>query len=152
MKHPKTTTQLAEGTNFTAVSTGTLEHLNEYNLVLGPEVEIPGKVFAGADLKMTGAEVSLQVFEPNSGVAFLHTHKTHEELYLFVKGKGEFQVDGTIFAISEGDLIRVAPEGKRSVRNNGDEPLIMVCVQYKANSFDAHDATDGIILNEPVVW
>ena len=52
----------------------------------------------------------------------------------------------------EGSVVRVAPEGKRSVRNNGTEPLVMICVQYKANAFTAQDATDGQILQEPVKW
>ncbi len=152
MKSEKKIEQLKEGKNFTAVRIGKLDTLNEYKLTIAPGVEIPGKVFVGNDLRMTGAEVSLQQFEPGSGVSFLHTHKTHEELYIFTKGTGEFQVDGKVFAISEGDMIRVAPEGKRSVRNNGNEPLIMICIQYKAKSFDAQDVTDGEILNEPVTW
>ena len=69
-----------------------------------------------------------------------------------MSGKGEFQVDGKVFPIAEGSVVRVAPEGKRSVRNNGTEPLVMICVQYKANAFTAQDATDGQILQEPVKW
>ena len=76
----------------------------------------------------------------------------HEELYFFLKGKGEFQVDGEIFPISEGSVVRVSPAGKRSVRNNGKEPLVMLCVQYRGGTFTAEDAADGVILNEPVKW
>lgn len=54
--------------------------------------------------------------------------------------------------IEEGSVVRVAPEGKRSVRNNGTAPLVMLCVQYRGNTFTAADATDGVILNEPVKW
>lgn len=41
---------------------------------------------------------------------------------------------------------------KRSVRNNGTTPLLMLCIQYCSNTFSQEDATDGIILKEPVKW
>ena len=49
-------------------------------------------------------------------------------------------------------MVRVAPDGKRSVRNNGTAPLMMLCVQYRGNTFTADDAADGDILTEPVNW
>lgn len=99
-----------------------------------------------------GGEFSFQVFAPGQETGFLHTHKNHEELYFFLSGKGEFQVDGEIFPVQEGSVVRVAPAGSRSVRNNGTQPLVMLCVQYRGNTFTAEDATDGNILNESVKW
>ncbi len=144
--------QIATGAHFSAVSTGSFSELNEYVLPVAPGMEIQGKVFMGQALQTTGAEISFQSFAPGKETGFLHTHQTHEELYIFVSGKGEFQVDGKVFPVAEGSVVRVAPEGKRSVRNNGTEPLVMICVQYKANAFTAQDATDGQILQEPVKW
>lgn len=144
--------KIAEGTHFSALSTGSFSQLNDYVLPVAPGMEIQGKVFMGQALQTTGAEISFQSFAPGKETGFLHTHQTHEELYIFVSGKGEFQVDGQVFPIGEGSVVRVAPEGKRSVRNNGTEPLVMICVQYKANAFTAQDATDGQILQEPVKW
>lgn len=144
--------QVAAATNFSAVNFGKLEELKEYVLELGPEMKIPGKVFGGSALQATGGEFSFQMFQPGTETGFLHTHKNHEELYFFLSGYGEFQVDEKIFPVSEGSVVRVAPEGKRSVRNNGTEPLIMLCVQYRGNTFSAEDAADGVILNEPVKW
>ncbi|WP_303911779.1 cupin domain-containing protein [Bacteroides mediterraneensis] len=144
--------KIAEGTHFSALSTGSFSQLNDYVLPIAPGMEIQGKVFMGQALQTTGAEISFQSFAPGKETGFLHTHQTHEELYIFVSGKGEFQVDGQVFPIGEGSVVRVAPEGKRSVRNNGTEPLVMICVQYKANAFTAQDATDGQILQEPVKW
>lgn len=144
--------QIATGAHFSAVSTDSFSKLNEYVLPVAPGMEIQGKVFMGQALQATGAEISFQSFAPGKETGFLHTHQTHEELYIFVSGKGEFQVDGKVFPVAEGSVVRVAPEGKRSVRNNGTEPLVMICVQYKANAFTAQDATDGQILQEPVKW
>lgn len=144
--------KIASADNFTAVSVGKLSELGEYVLELGPEVKIPGKVFGGAAVQATGGEFSFQVFQPGTETGFLHTHKNHEELYFFLSGKGEFQVDGKVFPVGESSVVRVAPAGVRSVRNNGDAPLVMLCVQYRGGTFTAEDAADGNILNEPVKW
>ena len=143
--------KIAAAENFAAVNFGKLSELGEYVLSLG-EMKIPGKVFGGTALQATGGEFSFQLFQPGTETGFLHRHKEHEELYFFLAGKGEFQVDGKVFPVSEGSVVRVAPAGKRSVRNNGTAPLIMLCVQYKGATFTAADAADGDLLNEPVVW
>lgn len=144
--------KIAAAKNFSAVSVGKLSELGEYVLQLGPEVKIPGKVFGGAALGATGGEFSFQVFQPGTETGFLHAHKTHEELYFFLSGKGEFQVDGEVIPVAEGSVVRVAPDGKRSVRNNGTAPLVMLCVQYRGGTFTPEDAADGVLLNEPVKW
>lgn len=149
MKQVKT---VASATNFKAINVGKLNEVSDYVLELGPDVKIPGKVFGGQALGATGGDFSFQVFQPGTETGFLHTHKTHEELYFFLSGEGQFQVDGEIFPVSEGSVVRVAPAGVRSVRNNGSTPLIMLCVQYKGDTFTADDAADGVILNEPVKW
>ena len=143
---------IESGKNFSAISVGKFNELNDYVLELGPEVKIPGKVFGGKAVQATGGEFSFQSFQPGTETGFLHTHKNHEELYFFLSGKGEFQVDGKVFPVSEGSVVRVAPDGKRSVRNNGNTPLVMLCVQYKGNTFTPEDAADGVILNESVKW
>ena len=149
MKETKT---IIKAENVTAVDFGKFSDLNEYVLELGPEVKIPGKVFGGALVGATGGEFSFQSFAPGTETGFLHTHKNHEELYFFLSGKGEFQVDGKVFPVGEGSVVRVAPAGKRSVRNNGTEPLVMLCVQYRGATFTKEDAADGVILNEKVNW
>lgn len=143
---------IATAANFSAVNVGKLNELSDYVLELGPDVKIPGKVFGGAALGATGAEFSFQMFQPGTETGFLHTHKTHEELYFFLNGRGEFQVDGQVIPVEEGSVVRVAPAGVRSVRNNGTAPLVMLCVQYRGATFTADDAADGNILSEPVKW
>lgn len=144
--------KIAAGEHFTAVDAGKMAQLGEYRLQLAPGVELPGKVFGGAAVGATGAEFSFQSFAPGTETGFLHTHRTHEELYFFLSGRGEFQVDGECFPVGEGSVVRVAPAGRRSVRNNGSEPLVMLCVQYRGGTFTAEDATDGNILQESVRW
>lgn len=143
---------IAKAANFTAADFGKMSEIKDYVLQLGPDVKIPGKVFGGQSVDATGGEFSFQVFAPGSETGFLHTHKHHEELYFFLSGKGEFQVDGEVFPVNEGSVVRVAPDGRRSVRNNSTEPLLMLCVQYRGATFSADDANDGVILQEKVEW
>lgn len=149
MKEIKT---LREGSNFTAVTVGELDKVHEYSLPMGEGVVINGKVFTGAALKSTGMEMSLQEYAPGEGSAFVHAHKEHEELYMVIKGEGEFRVDDALFKIGEGSLVRVAPAGKRALRNTGNGPMLVMCIQYKANCFGPNDtpAADGIIVNGEV--
>ncbi len=144
--------KLADAENFSAINLGKLADVKDYVLQLGPDIKIPGKVFGGQAVGATGGEFSFQVFAPGQEPGFLHAHKNHEELYFFIGGKGEFQVDGKVFPVEEGSVVRVAPQGRRSVRNNGTEPLVMLCVQYRGNTFTAEDATDGNIFPDRVVW
>lgn len=93
---------------------------------------VEGKIFLGQELGMTGAEASLQRIAAGEDALFLHSHKTHEELYVIISGKGEYEVDGEKTAVSEGSIIRVAPAGVRALRNNSDKDLVMMCIQYEA--------------------
>ena len=118
----KTIEKIASAENFSAVNVGSFATLGDYLLQMGPEVKIPGKVFCGAAVQATGSEFSFQSFAPGTETGFLHTHKNHEELYFFISG------------------------------NNGTQPLVMLCVQYKGGTFTAEDAADGNILAEKVEW
>ena len=93
---------------------------------------VEGKFFLGQELGMTGAEASLQRIAAGEDAPFLHSHKTHEELYVIISGKGEYEVDGEKTAVSEGSIIRVAPAGVRALRNNSDKDLVMMCIQYES--------------------
>lgn len=151
MKEIKT---ISEGKNYTAVSLGKMCDLHEFELPLGPDTTMKGKVFAGSALKATGSEISFQYLNPGEGTPFLHSHKQHEELYIIVKGEGEYQVDGNVFPVSEGTVVRVAPDGVRALRNKGKEAMVMMCVQYRAGSFGKEDdiAADANISDAPVNW
>ena len=93
---------------------------------------VEGKIFLGQELGMTGAEASLQRLAAGEDTPFLHSHKTHEEIYVIISGKGEYEVDGEKMAGSEGSIIRVAPAGVRALRNTSDVEMVMLCIQYEA--------------------
>jgi uncharacterized cupin superfamily protein len=121
---------------------------------MGKDFTLKGKVFLSQALGLTGAEMSFQTLVPGQDSGFLHTHKTHEEIYVIISGEGQYQVDGEIFPVSEGSIVRVSPDGKRALKNSGTSNLTMLCIQYKANAFTEKDSPmeDGIILNEKLSW
>ena len=156
-KQIRTLTQIEtikSGKNYSAVCVGKMDEIIEHELPMGPNVTILGKVFAGQAVGATGSEFSFQTLVPGQDSGFLHTHKTHEELYFILKGEGQYQVDGEIFPVSEGTIVRVSPNGKRALKSTGSENLTMLCIQYKADAFTEADSpmTDGVILQEELKW
>ena len=73
-------------------------------------------------------------------------------LYFILKGEGIFDVDGKRFPVSEGSIVRIAPNGKRAFKNTGSSEMLVLCVQYKANSFSDDDEPlkDAIMLEANV--
>ena len=145
--------KIAQGENFAAINVGRISEIFEHELPMG-EMTLRGKVFGGQAVGATASEFSFQTLVPGQDSGFLHTHKTHEELYFILRGEGQYQVDGEIFPVGEGSVIRVSPNGKRALKNTGSENLTMLCVQYKATPFTADDSpmVDGNILQEPLNW
>ena len=135
MKQIETT---KSGKNYKVINVGKFSDLMDYELPLGA----------------TGSDLSFQTLVPGQDSGFLHTHKTHEELYIILKGEGMYQVDGEQISVSEGSIVRVDPAGKRALKNTGSENLTMMCIQYKANAFTEADSPmeDGVILQEELKW
>tara|TARA_B100000900_G_scaffold292546_1_gene251374 strand:+ start:1843 stop:2175 length:333 start_codon:yes stop_codon:yes gene_type:complete len=57
-----------------------------------------------------------------------HAHSGQEEVYHFIKGKGEMQVDDERFAVKEGDIILVEDGEFHRVFNTSHLGLYFVCV------------------------
>ncbi len=115
----------------------------------GPLDQLDSKLFIGRSLDFTSMEVSLNRFAPGQEVPFVHQHRQHEEMYLFIQGHGQFQVDGETFDVKPGTIVRVLPEAHRAWRNNSDRDLLCVVIQANVNSLTDND---GIRLDGPVTW
>ncbi len=89
---------------------------------------------------------------PGAGMPFYHKHTLNEEAYIFLKGKGQMQVDGEIIDVSEGSIVRIAPNGERTWRNNSNEPLIFIVIQMQENSLTQHTLDDGVVIEKEVSW
>lgn len=135
-----------DGTNFTVM------HAGPFNgLLLVPEGP-PGKCYLKDRLGLTGMEVSLNQLPEGGAVPFYHKHRENEELYLFIGGRGQFQVDGRLFEVEEGTAVRVGPDGERALRNIGTGDLMFIVVQVQANSLRQWERADAIIPEKPVDW
>lgn len=118
---------------------------------LGKWSGVQGKQFLAEELQLTGAQVSVQKLAPGEDAPFLHAHKTHEEVYIIVSGHGDYQVDGEVFPVSEGSVVRVSPAGVRALRNSGAEDMVMLCLQYEQRPITTF-MEDAIVSDAPVRW
>jgi len=149
----KTVKNISEGSNHTAIELGRFGQLHEYSFMHPKRhQEVKGKVFVGEILKSTAAELSFTVIPPNTEIPFIHQHHQHEEIYVFIKGSGQFQVDGSIFDVTEGSVIRISPNGKRTYRNNSELPMTFICIQCQSDSFKNFVVADGFRVDEEINW
>jgi mannose-6-phosphate isomerase-like protein (cupin superfamily) len=144
---------ISSGANFTAIGLGELDQLMDHSYI-HPKLkqEVKGKVFIGEILKTTGVEISFQLLPPDTPIPFLHKHKAHEEVYIILKGFGQFQVDGQCFDVQEGSVIRIDPEGERTLRNNSNDPMVFMVIQSMAGSLDQHLIFDGYRVKGEITW
>ncbi len=147
----------ATGSSWSAAHLGRLAEVDRYALTL-PQFPkaIRGKVFLKPLLGLTGMEVSvtkLPALPAGAAIPFLHRHRVHEELYVFTSGRGQMLVDGDAIDVEEGSVVRVAPDGARTVRAAPGEALHYLCIQARQDSvLEAEAADDGERLDERPAW
>lgn len=141
------------GINFAAIDVGPLAELDSYKLAV-PAVnrKVRGKLFIKELLGLTGMQISMNKLPANAAVPFYHQHKENEESYIFIKGKGQMQIDGQQFDVQEGSIVRISTAGSRTLRNNSNEDLYFICIQAKENSLNIDTFEDGIKSDKEVVW
>lgn len=145
--------KLSENTNYSAINLGSLNNLMDYGLIHPKNKQlIEGKVFLKDATQATGTEVSFNMLPPQTEQPYFHIHRKNEETYIILKGSGFFQVDEDCFDIKEGSVIRVAPKGKRGIRNNSDETMIYLVIQSKENSLEEYTSDDGERLPVEPKW
>jgi len=57
-----------------------------------------------------------------------HRHAGQEEVYIFIKGHGQMELDYRIFDVTEGDIVLVEDNVFHKVHNTGDYFLDFICV------------------------
>ena len=83
---------------------------------------------------------------------FFHRHKHNEELYIFVGGSGEMQIDDERFSVGEGTVVRVTSSADRIWRNTSTSDLYFLCVQYREGVATDREGSDGEVVNRPLPW
>lgn len=136
--------KISESKNHDAVNIGSFDELMDYSFIhVKTKQEVRGKVFVKEATKTTGTEISFTVLPPRTELPYFHFHNKDEETYIILKGSGYYQVDDNCFPITEGSVIRVAPQGKRGLCNTSDMEMVYICVQSKENSLEEHTTDDG---------
>ncbi len=140
----KQTEKIAENKNYTAINIGSLEDLKSYSLIHPKTgLEVNGKLFLKEPTKATGTEISFTTLPPKTELGYFHIHNKDEETYIIIKGLGYYQVDNDCFPIRAGSVIRVAPEGVRSLCNTSEEDMVYICIQAKIDSLEEYTTNDG---------
>ncbi|MEN8228341.1 MAG: cupin domain-containing protein [Bacteroidota bacterium] len=135
---------IAENKNYKAIDIGSFDQLSKHEFIHPKFKNIDkGRLFIGELLQTTGAEISFRELPSNTKIPFLHKHHKHEEIYIFLKGSGQFQVDDEVFKIKEGSIVRVSMEGNRTLSNDSKEPMIYMVVQSQADTLAGYDVSDG---------
>ncbi len=141
------------GANFSLAQVGAADDLHRYG-VCHPAIgaTIRGKVFLKEVLDLTAMEISFGLIPPQTSIPFYHKHKQNEEVYLFLRGEGQFQVDGQTMPVREGTVVRVAPDGVRCARNTSDQDMFYVVIQAKSGSLEQWTGSDGVGVKDEVKW
>ncbi len=140
----KTIEKISENKNYSAVNIGKLQDIEKYSLIHPKlKTEITGKLFLKDSILSTGTEISFTSIRPKSEIGYFHIHNKNEEIFIILKGFGYYQVDEDCFPIEEGSVIRVSPEGVRSICNSSNEKMVYICIQAKEDSLEEYTSEDG---------
>ncbi len=132
---------------------GALAELSQYTFGAGTHLETQGKVFLKAPLKMTGLEISLNEFKPLQATPFLHCHRENEEVYLVLRGEGQFQIDNEVVEIREGSAVRVDKAAARGLRNTSEtERLLFLVIQAPEGGLEEGETADGYLATQCPAW
>lgn len=126
------------GTHFTATALGDIEAL--------------GRVTLHECLALTGSEISINELPAGASIPFVHAHKENEEVYIILRGKGQFYLDGETFDIQEGWAIRVDPAGQRCLKAGREDSLRYLCIQTTAKSLLKYTRDDGFAVEAKPSW
>lgn len=135
----ETIRKIDSGEKFTHATIGTLS-------------AFAGKQFIKDCAGTTGCEISFGTLNPGEAAPFFHSHKQNEEVYLVLRGAGDFQVDNTAFPIAEGSIVRVATHCNRSLRCTSAEGMLYLCIQVKEGSLEQCTLNDGVITQQETIW
>lgn len=116
--------------------------MNDYSKLSkqeGSRVELHDK------LGLTGAEISINTLPEGGSVPFVHAHKTNEEIYYILSGKGKAIINEDEVELNEGDWIRIAPAVMRQFFAGEHDAISYLCIQVKENSLEQYTGDDAVV-------
>lgn len=134
---------MSNSANFNHLDNGSESQVKQQVFTLPGMGSFKGKLFLKQALQLTGMEASINVLPAGAEMPFKHRHHENEELYFFIRGEGEFEVDNERFKVQAGSAVRVSPQGVRTWRNTGRDDLYYIVIQARANSLANATVEDG---------
>lgn len=65
-----------------------------------------------------------------------HSDDEHEEIYVLMRGEATVRIDGEDVPMESGDVLRIAPESTRQIRNSEEESAFVL---VSGPEFDASE-------------
>ncbi len=115
-------------------------------------VQTLGRATLNSELALTGSEISINELPAGASVPFVHSHKLNEEVYIVLKGKGQFYIDGEEFDVEEGNVIRIDPSGARCVKADDETSIRFICIQAEAKSLAQFTENDAVMVETKPTW
>lgn len=146
-KESKQPENLQSGKNWQYCEAGAFDGIKDYVMEnKSINLKCPSKLFLHKLLGLTGAEISINFIKAGTEIPFKHKHKENEEIIIVLSGQGTFYIDKTELKVKEGSILRISPEGIRSVSTAGTGDLTYICIQVKAGSLTNYTLTDAQML------
>jgi mannose-6-phosphate isomerase-like protein (cupin superfamily) len=123
----------------------TLRNLKEDPEDLGANFDGPPDLEFRAATKLLGLEhsgLTYQRIPPDYRFPYGHTHKTQEEVYVVVRGRGRMKVDDEIVDLKEWDAVRVPPGAWRGYEA-GPEGLELLVIGAPGLGENPRDDVEG---------
>ncbi|WP_320033666.1 cupin domain-containing protein [Halarcobacter sp.] len=141
--------------SFEFINIGKFEDIKDSQYTLPDSKKVlEGKIFLNELMSLSGSEISLNSFAPGQYFPFDHKHIKNEEIFIILKGNGEFEIDGNKFQIEEGSVVKVSPKEVRNICNTSkDTNLLYIVIQTREDSMNSKKPTeDGISVIERTKW
>jgi mannose-6-phosphate isomerase-like protein (cupin superfamily) len=98
------------------------------NMSIGGEIVKDNETYVLRDNKtLNNLVLSQTILHPAQSTRG-HSHAGQEEVYFFVSGSGEMEIDDEAFWVKEGDIVLIPDGAFHRVHNPSDEELIFNCV------------------------
>ena len=100
----------------------------KYNKLALPLSKVKGREILARRIGCKGVGFSLVRFKPGQGAEFVHRHKSQEEIYMALQGKGSVVLDGRRHSMPEGTILRVSPKVERAIGNDSNRDVVFLIV------------------------
>jgi mannose-6-phosphate isomerase-like protein (cupin superfamily) len=100
------------------------------------------ELFGAVSIPARNQSLAEATVEPG-GATEEHYHRTSEEIYLFVSGRGRLRLGEEEREVAAGDSVLIAPGMRHKLWNTGGEPLVLFCMCAPAYSHEDTVLTGG---------